>query len=117
MFSIIVCKGYNEMSFKEDLKKLFLMIGVDNKPLVFFLTQSQISDESNVNLFFRLIIIKLIFDIIHILNEIRIKGFLETINNILMIGMAPALFTEEEKDEIVNGVRKHLIAAGYDNTK
>lgn len=39
-------KGYNETSFKEDLKKLFLMIGVENKRTVFFLTQSQISEES-----------------------------------------------------------------------
>lgn len=46
MFSIIVSKGYGETSFKEDLKKLFLMVGVDNKPAVFFLTQSQVSDES-----------------------------------------------------------------------
>jgi len=46
MFSIIVSKTYNETSFKEDLKKLFLMVGVDNKPAVFFLTQAQVSDES-----------------------------------------------------------------------
>lgn len=46
MFSIILSRGYNEVSFKEDLKRLFLMLGVENKSSVFFLTQSQISEES-----------------------------------------------------------------------
>lgn len=46
IFSIIISRGYNETAFKEDLKKLFIMLGVENKRLVFFLTQSQISEES-----------------------------------------------------------------------
>lgn len=46
MFSIMLNRGYNETSFRDDLKKLFMMLGVENKPLVFFLTQSQISEES-----------------------------------------------------------------------
>lgn len=46
IFSIILSRGYNEMSFKDDLKKLFTMVGVENKSTVFFLTQSQISEES-----------------------------------------------------------------------
>lgn len=46
IFSIIISRGYNETAFKEDLKKLFMMLGVDNKRLVFFLTQTQISEES-----------------------------------------------------------------------
>jgi len=45
------------------------------------------------------------------------KGFLEIINNILMIGMVPALFTEDEKDIITNGVKKYSIPAGYKDTK
>jgi len=46
IFSIVISRGYNEAAFKEDLKKLFMMLGVENKRLVFFLTQSQISEES-----------------------------------------------------------------------
>jgi len=46
IFSIVISRGYNEAAFKEDLKRLFLMLGVENKRLVFFLTQSQISEES-----------------------------------------------------------------------
>jgi len=121
MFSIIVSKGYSETSFKEDLKKLFLMVGVDNKSAVFFLTQSQVSDES----IYTLTHLKCLFITITIMNEnayiilctIRFKDFLEIINNILMIGMIPALFTEEERDFITNGVKKYSIPAGYENTK
>lgn len=42
---------------------------------------------------------------------------METINNILMVGMVPALFTEEEKDGIANEVRDHSNKAGYGITK
>lgn len=46
-----------------------------------------------------------------------IKGFLETINNILMVGMVPALFTDEEKEGIINGVRSNSINDGYGTAK
>lgn len=46
IFSIILSRGYNEISFRDDLKKLFMMLGVENKRCVFFITQSQISEES-----------------------------------------------------------------------
>lgn len=46
MFSIVLSRGYNETSFKDDLKKLFLMVGVEKITTVFFITQSQISEES-----------------------------------------------------------------------
>ncbi|XP_050426983.1 dynein axonemal heavy chain 10-like [Adelges cooleyi] len=85
MFSIMLSRGYNETTFRDDIKKLYLMLGVDKKPSVFFFNQSQIAEE----------------------------GFLEIINNILTIGMVPALFTEEEKDGIVNQVRKDAKDAGY----
>lgn len=39
------------------------------------------------------------------------------INNILMVGMVPALFTDEEKDGIIGQVRNAAIAEGYGITK
>ncbi|XP_050527907.1 dynein axonemal heavy chain 10 [Daktulosphaira vitifoliae] len=89
MFSILLNRGYNEITFRDDIKKLFLMLGVDKKQSVFFFNQSQIVEE----------------------------GFLEIINNILTIGIVPALFTEEEKDGIINQVRKDANVAGYGNAK
>lgn len=41
------------------------------------------------------------------------EGFLELINNILMIGVIPALFGDDEKDAIINACRNASGEAGY----
>ncbi|KAB0803715.1 hypothetical protein PPYR_00685 [Photinus pyralis] len=85
MFEISLCRGYGEMNFKEDLKKLFNILGIDRKSTVFLFTAAQIAEE----------------------------GFLEFINNILMIGMVPSLFSDEDKDQIVGQCRNAARDAGY----
>lgn len=85
IFTIVLCKGYNESMFKEDLKKLYYQLGVAGKPTVFYFTAAQIIEE----------------------------GFLEFINNILMIGIVPALFTDDEKEQIINQLRSASQNAGY----
>lgn len=89
MFEIVLCRGYGEANFKEDLKKLFNVLGVDRKKTVFLFTAAQIAEE----------------------------GFLEFINNILMIGIIPSLFTDEDKDQIVGQCRNASRDAGYGITK
>lgn len=42
---------------------------------------------------------------------------MEIINNILMIGMVPALFTDDEKNGIISNVKNNAVVAGYENTK
>lgn len=44
-------------------------------------------------------------------------GFLEVINNMLTIGMVPALFTDEEKDGITGQVRNAAKEEGYGLSK
>ena len=39
------------------------------------------------------------------------------INNMLTIGMIPSLFTDEEKDEVINKVRNAAKAEGFGVTK
>ncbi|XP_028025407.1 dynein heavy chain 10, axonemal [Bombyx mandarina] len=85
MFEITVTRNYNENTFKDDMKRMYLQLGVDNKKTVFLFTAAQILEE----------------------------GFLEFINNILMIGMIPALFGDDEKDSIINSVRNDSSDAGY----
>lgn len=34
-----------------------------------------------------------------------------------MVGMVPALFTDEEKNGIISDVKNDAVAAGYENTK
>nr|CAD7416498.1 unnamed protein product [Timema poppensis] len=89
MFEITLSRGYGEAAFKEDMKKMYNQLGVANKPTVFLFTAAQVAEE----------------------------GFLEMINNILMIGMIPALFSEDEKDQIVGQVRSAAVQAGYQVTK
>jgi dynein heavy chain len=85
IFEIVLCKGYNETMFKEDLKKLYNQLGIDGKPTVFYFTAAQIVEE----------------------------GFLEFINNILMIGIVPALFTDDEKEQIIMQLRNAAKNEGY----
>ncbi|XP_063229306.1 dynein axonemal heavy chain 10 [Bacillus rossius redtenbacheri] len=89
MFEISLSRGYNESSFKDDLKKLYYQLGVERKPTAFLFTDAQIVED----------------------------GFLELINNILTAGMVPALFAEDEKDQIVGDVRSAAVEAGTSVTK
>lgn len=89
MFEIMLSRGYGEVSFKEDLKRLYTQLGVARKKTVFFFTHAQIVEE----------------------------GFLEFVNNILMIGMVPALFNDDDKDQIIGQVRGAANAAGYGVSK
>jgi dynein heavy chain len=68
IFTINLVRGYKEDNFREDLRELYR--SVLKKPKTFMFTDAHVVEE----------------------------GFLELINNILTIGMVPALFPEEEKD-------------------
>ncbi|TSK77047.1 Dynein heavy chain 2, axonemal [Bagarius yarrelli] len=72
LFQVEVTKQYRKQEFREDIKKLYRMTGVDNKPTVFLFNDTQIVDES----------------------------FLEDINNILSSGEVPNLYKPDEFEEI-----------------
>lgn len=77
-------RGYNNNDFREDIKKLFMVAGVERKPVVFLFTDSQIVNE----------------------------GFVEDINSILNAGDVPNLFAPDEKDQIVGDVREYVASIG-----
>ncbi|XP_055533348.1 dynein axonemal heavy chain 10 [Wyeomyia smithii] len=89
VFQIVLSRGYNESSFREDLKQLFIEVGVKNQRTCFIFRAAQIAEE----------------------------GFLEFINNILTTGMVPALFTDEEKDTIIGQCRGAAKEHGFAITK
>ncbi|KAK3792441.1 hypothetical protein RRG08_045982, partial [Elysia crispata] len=72
-FQIMLSRGYNEGSFREDLKVLYTRLGIENKKVTFIFTDQHVAEE----------------------------GFLELINNMLTTGMVPALYPDEEKDAII----------------
>jgi dynein heavy chain len=71
LFTINLIRGYKEPDFREDLKALYRL--VLGKSQTFMFTDSHVQED----------------------------GFLELINNILTIGMVPALIPEEEKDGVM----------------
>lgn len=75
IFQITLTRGYKEKEFREDLKTLYDLL--TTKPTIFLFTDA------------------------HVLEE----GFLELINNMLTIGMVPALFDEDGKKKMSDKVR------------
>ncbi|XP_005112302.2 dynein heavy chain 10, axonemal [Aplysia californica] len=73
VFQIMLSRGYNESSFRDDLKVLYNKLGMENKQMVFLFTDQHVAEE----------------------------GFLELINNMLTTGMVPALYADDEKEGII----------------
>ncbi|XP_070785989.1 dynein axonemal heavy chain 2 [Enoplosus armatus] len=76
VFQVEVTKQYRKQEFREDMKRLYRLTGVDNKPTVFLFNDTQIVDES----------------------------FLEDINNILSSGEVPNLYKQDEFVEVCNAL-------------
>jgi len=86
VFEITLSRGYGEKEFREDLKELYKTLGTTE--VVFLFTDAHVAEE----------------------------GFLEFINNMLTTGMVPALYEQDEKDGLINGIRKEVKAAGIVDT-
>ncbi|XP_030250577.1 dynein heavy chain 11, axonemal isoform X3 [Sparus aurata] len=84
VFQITLSKGYSIQDLKIDLAGLFLKTGVKNQHVALLLTDAQIPDER----------------------------FLVIINDLLASGEIPELFSEEEIEGILSGVRAEVRALG-----
>ncbi|KAM8734967.1 dynein axonemal heavy chain 11 [Acanthopagrus schlegelii] len=84
VFQITLSKGYSIQDLKIDLAGLFLKTGVKNQRVALLLTDAQIPDER----------------------------FLVIINDLLASGEIPELFSEEEIESILSGVRAEVRALG-----
>ena len=84
VFQIEVTRHYRLQEFREDLRKLYFLAGVENKPSVFLFNDTQVVDES----------------------------FLEDINNILSSGEVPNLYKPEEFEEVIKDIyfRCHVVS-------
>ncbi|XP_029381754.1 dynein heavy chain 2, axonemal [Echeneis naucrates] len=76
VFQVEVTKQYCKQEFREDIKKLYRLTGVDNKSTVFLFNDTQIID----------------------------KSFLDDINNIMSSGEVPNLYKRDEFLEICNAL-------------
>ncbi|XP_077377243.1 dynein axonemal heavy chain 10-like [Festucalex cinctus] len=89
VFEIALSRGYCESNFHEDLKTLYLKLGIENKKTVFLFTDAHVAEE----------------------------GFLELINNMLTSGIVPALFPDDEKESILNQLRDEALKMGSGPSK
>lgn len=71
-FQIQVSKHYGVLEFREDLKRLYSITGVDNKPTCFLFNDTQIVEEQ----------------------------FLEIVNNMLGTGEVANLYKPDEMEEV-----------------
>ena len=48
----------------------------------------------------------------HVWSSFVLSGFLELINNMLTSGMVPALYADDEKEQIIGNVRVNVVSLG-----
>ncbi|MBZ3878788.1 Dynein heavy chain 10, axonemal [Sciurus carolinensis] len=89
VFEIMLSRGYSENNFREDLKSLYLKLGLEDKTVIFLFTDAHVAEE----------------------------GFLELINNMLTSGIVPALFPDEEKDTILSQLVQEALKHGMGPAK
>ncbi|XP_031164939.2 dynein heavy chain 10, axonemal [Sander lucioperca] len=89
VFEITLSRGYSESNLRDDLKALYLKLGIENKKTVFLFTDAHVTEE----------------------------GFLELINNMLTSGIVPALFPDDEKESVLNQLRDEALTMGAGPSK
>ncbi|KAI8996174.1 dynein heavy chain and region D6 of dynein motor-domain-containing protein [Gaertneriomyces semiglobifer] len=76
LYQIEISKSYSKMEWREDLKKMLIMAGADNKKTVFLFSDTQVKEES----------------------------FIEDISNLLNSGDVPNLFAPDERQNVIDRV-------------
>uniref|UniRef100_A0A8P0S8H0 Dynein axonemal heavy chain 11 n=1 Tax=Canis lupus familiaris TaxID=9615 RepID=A0A8P0S8H0_CANLF len=84
VFQITLTEGFGIQEFRVDLANLYIRTGAKNMPTVFLLTDAQVLDES----------------------------FLVLINDLLASGEIPDLFSDEDVDSIISGIRNEVRGLG-----
>ncbi|KAH8863214.1 Dynein heavy chain 1, axonemal [Schistosoma japonicum] len=88
-FQIELSKNYSINDWREDLKKIMMKTGIENKPVTFLFSDTQIKSES----------------------------FLEDINNILNAGDVPNIYQLDELDKIYDSMKIVAAESGLQPSK
>ncbi|VDL94305.1 unnamed protein product [Schistocephalus solidus] len=98
LFQISLCRGYSEKDFREDLKALYIQLGQQDKPTVFYFSDDHAVNDGKYPL-------------------LSLFGFFELLNNMLTSGIVPALFPDDEKEALINDLRNENAELGLEVTK
>ncbi|XP_030585284.1 LOW QUALITY PROTEIN: dynein heavy chain 1, axonemal-like [Archocentrus centrarchus] len=88
-FQIELSKNYGQTEWREDIKRIMFSAGLQNQQITFLFVDTQIKSES----------------------------FLEDINNILNSGDVPNLYTSDEQESILTGMKPVVRDLGQQPTK
>ncbi|KAH9266776.1 hypothetical protein BASA84_000973, partial [Batrachochytrium salamandrivorans] len=80
IFQIEISKSYSRVEWRDDIKKMLLMTGVENQKTVFLFPDTQILEES----------------------------FIEDVNSLLNAGDVPNLFASDERQGIIDKLTKEV---------
>ena len=89
LFQIELSKNYGMVEWRDDIKKCLMKTGIENIPVVFLFSDTQIKSET----------------------------FLEDLNNILSSGDVPNIYAMDELDRIYNDMKTIVLDAGQQPTK
>ena len=89
LFQIEVIKNYNMKVWREDVKKVLMLAGIDNKPVTFLFVDTQIISEQ----------------------------MLEDINNILNSGDVTNIYNEKDMEEIQGACKSECVRRGLQPNK
>ncbi|RYY37138.1 hypothetical protein EON62_01310, partial [archaeon] len=89
LFTIEISKGYGKTEWRDDLKRVLMKAGVEEKPVVFLFNDTQIIFE----------------------------GMLEDVNNILNSGDVPNLYSAEDMDAIMSACKQECVRRRLPPTK
>ena len=106
VFEITLTRTYGEAEFRDDLKKLYGLLGAENRKVDDLNAPDGAGDADGVQ-------VTLLFADEHVVHE----SFLEMLNSMLTSGMIPALFDASEKDALTHNVREELESEGEAPTK
>ena len=104
-FEISLSKSYGEQDLCEDIKRMYTMMAENTDQYMFIFTDSHVRSEGKLSTNYEshlrgAFLYKRIWSIINS----ALVGFLEFVNNILTTGCQVSLFSEEDKDGVINTV-------------
>lgn len=109
VFEITLSRGYNESNFRDDLKTLYLKLGIENKKTVFLFTDAHVAEEGFLELINNLLTSGLPSKKSFLSYTTLIRYFSD---GVLCVGIVPALFPDDERESVVNRLRDEALQKG-----